>query len=218
MRASRSYLPGKLATVVNNELLLRELELTESGFPVIHPETYVECTWIGFNSARTCLEKAGHGVHFFLDDYQFERVWDRLEVNTRNLDGFDVVASPDWSLYRDTHVRLQQWNHYRNNAVGAFWQQMGLHVFPTVAWSDESSYEWCFDGLPVGGVVMVSSVGTQAEAESRKLFLKGYDAMMERLQPAVVIFYGKVPDGCRGNIVRVKSWTERMKERERGLE
>ena len=79
----------------------------------------------------------------------------------------------------------------------------GITVYPTIAWSTPDSYEWCFDGEPVGGVVAVSSVGTQSDAESKRLFLLGYEEMMKRLAPKWVIFYGKVPIECDWNVIRI---------------
>lgn len=35
-----------------------------------------------------------------------------------------------------------------------------------------------------GGVVAVSSVGTQASKESQSLFLRGYEEMIRRLDPS----------------------------------
>ena len=43
--------------------------------PVIEPEEYHHVEWIGFNSARTTQKRKGKGIHFFLDDYQFMRIW-----------------------------------------------------------------------------------------------------------------------------------------------
>ena len=57
---------------------------------------------------------------------------------------------------------------------------------------------------PVGGIVAVSSVGTQQNKESKRLFLRGYEEMMKRLSPEWVIFYGKVPEECDWNVIRVK--------------
>ena len=34
-------------------------------------------------------------------------------------------------------------------------------MIPSISWSDEHSFDWCFDGDPVRGTVAVSSVGTQ---------------------------------------------------------
>lgn len=55
----------------------------------------------------------------------------------------------------------------------------------------------------VGGIVAVCSVGTQKNAESKRLFLQGYEEMMKRLYPTWVIFYGHVPLECDWNVIRV---------------
>lgn len=96
------------------------------------------------------------------------------------------------------------YHHYRKHWLAAYWQLHGMTVYPTISWSDENSYDWCFDGEPVGGVVAVSSVGTQASKESRSLFLRGYEEMLRRLDPSWVIFYGKVPEECDWNVIRIK--------------
>ena len=121
------------------------------------------------------------------------------------------MLTPDFSLYIDFPVALQIYNHYRKHFIGAYLQSIGVKVFPTIAWSDENSYTWCFDGEPIGGCVAVSSVGTQADADSKRLFMRGYDAMLERLNPETIIFYGGVPAGCRGNIVRVAAFQDKFK-------
>ena len=89
---------------------------------------------------------------------------------------------------------------------------------PTISWSDESSYDWCFDGEPVGGIVAVSSVGTQANKDSKRLFLRGYEEMMKRLSPEWVIFYGKVPEECDWNIIRVKPHYDEIVKRRKANE
>ena len=88
----------------------------------------------------------------------------------------------------------------------------GIKVIPTISWSDKSSFEWCFDGEPVGGIVAVSSVGTQNNKTAKELFLNGYNEMMKRLEPETVIFYGTIPKECYGNIVRVKAFQEKFRE------
>ena len=83
---------------------------------------------------------------------------------------------------------------------------MGLTVIPSICWSDEDSFAWCFDGEPVGGAVAVSSVGTQKAPEARRLFLLGYKEMLARLKPEKIIFFGDVPESCTGNIERHTSF------------
>jgi hypothetical protein len=168
--------------------------------------------FIGFNYAKSCKEPETHGIHFFLDDYQFARLWNRPDDYLELLGRFQCVTTPDFSTYTDFPKAIQIYNHYRKHWLGAYWQTYGMTVIPTISWSDKESFAWCFDGEPVGGVVAVSSVGTQQNADARELFTAGYLEMMNRLQPETVLFYGNVPDGLPGNIVNVKSFQERLRK------
>lgn len=58
----------------------------------------------------------------------------------------------------------------------------------------------------------VSSVGTQASKKTKALFLDGWNEMLSRLQPCKVLFYGRVPEECTGNIVRIKPFTDKFME------
>ena len=58
----------------------------------------------------------------------------------------------------------------------------------------------------------VSSIGTQNSKAAKAAFMLGYDAMLERLAPEKIIFYGNVPDECRGDIIRIKAFTDKFKE------
>ena len=127
---------------------------------------------------------------------------------------FRYVLTPDFSLYTDFPKALQVYNHYRKHWLGAYWQLNGINVIPTVCWSDKESFEWCFDGEPTHSVVAVSSVGTQRSKGTKRKFLDGYFEMVDRLQPTQIIFYGNVPEECKGNIVRVKQFTDKWNEAE----
>lgn len=168
--------------------------------PQIKPELIEkETNFIGFNYLSSCKDKNGKSVHFFLDDYQFNRVWNNIELYIPNLMKCDYVLSPDFSLYTDFPKALQIYNHYRKHWCGAYMQLYDVKVIPTIAWSDEDSYEWCFDGEPIGGAVAVSSVGCMNNKESEKLFIMGYNEMLKRLQPKQILFYGKIPSECKNN-------------------
>lgn len=120
--------------------------------------------------------------------------------------------TPDFSTYTDFPKAIQIYNHYRKHWIGAYLQENGIKVIPTISWSTEDSFEWCFDGEPEGGTVAVSSVGCMNGESKKVLFLKGYQAMMEKLHPESIIFHGKVPKECMGNIVRVKAFQEKFRE------
>lgn len=166
-------------------------------------KVYPHGEFIPANYAMGAKDPASKIVHCFVDDYQFVRYWNTPDKYLRILSRFAAVCAPDFSTYTDMPLAMQIYNHYRKHWLGAYWQAHGLTVYPTISWSDESSYDWCFDGEPVGGVVAVSSVGTQRDKESSRLFLRGYEEMMKRLIPEWVIFYGKVPEECDWNVIRV---------------
>lgn len=182
------------------------------GIPEIELTHYENCEWIGFNYANSCKEPENKGVHFFLDDYQFNRVWNSPNKYLRILSRFKYVLSPDFSLYRDFPKALQIYNHYRKHWLAAYWQENGINVIPTVCWSTPDSFEWCFDGELTHGCVAVSAVGTQVRQVDSDLFMAGYNEMLKRLEPEKILFYGKVPDGCKGNIIPITAFSERYGE------
>lgn len=184
------------------------------GIPEIEPVTeYPSGEFIPMNYAKSEKNPESKNVHCFVDDYQFIQYWNNPDTYIPKLQKFRSVCAPDFSTYTDMPVAMQIYNHYRKHWLAAYWQLHGMTVYPTISWSTPESYAWCFDGEPVGGIVSVSSVGTQNNAESKRLFLRGYEEMMKRLSPSWVIFYGKVPEEVDWNVIRVKSHQDLIKER-----
>jgi len=183
---------------------------------------------IGFNFAAKYKHPERVGIHFFLKDYQFSRLWTSPDMYTGMLKKFRFVCTPDFSMYTDFPLALQINSHYRKHWLGAYWQSKGITVIPTICWSDERSFEWCFDGEPEKSTVAISSVGTQLNERSKKLFLLGYQQMMSRLQPKMVLFHGRIPaeitvnkGGTNGEnspiIVPVPAYQERLRKIDMGV-
>ena len=183
---------------------------------------------IGFNFAARYKHPERVGIHFFLKDYQFSRLWTSPDMYTGMLRRFRFVCTPDFSMYTDFPLALQINSHYRKHWLGAYWQSKGITVIPTICWSDERSFEWCFDGEPEKSTVAVSSVGTQLNERSKSLFLLGYQQMMSRLHPKMVLFHGRIPaeitakmDGIKGEnspvIVPIAAYQERLRKIEMGV-
>ena len=173
----------------------------EYGIPVLRPVHLDQrLEWIRFNHAMREKHRERYGVHFFIDDYLFERAWHDPPRYAASLKAFPAVMTPDCSMFTDFPRAVQIYNHWRKHHLGAYWQQCGLTVIPTVVWVDADSYAWCFDGEPEGGTVAVSSVGNMKNCDIRRMFLAGYREMLTRLQPEKIIFFGTVPDECQGNI------------------
>lgn len=183
------------------------------GIPQLQPTHFTEeCEFIGFNYATGEKNRADKGVHFFIDDYQFNRLWTNIDRYVDMLAQFKCVMTPDFSTYTDFPKAIQIYNHYRKHWVGAYLQECGVAVIPTISWSTADSFDWCFDGEPTHSTVAVSSVGAANSKTKKELFLAGYDAMLERLKPETIIFYGKVPEECNGNIKQIKVFHDRFEK------
>lgn len=146
--------------------------------------------FIPFNCALTSAEY-DCGVHFFIDDYQFERLWNSPERYLDFLKRFKCVTSPDFSLYADMPFPLQLYNTYRNRLLTAWMQRNGVNVIPAVSWSDELSYRFGFEALPMYGTVAISTTGAMASDNSRRLFRNGFIEMCRCLSPSGIIVFGK---------------------------
>ena len=191
----------------------------EFDIPRLLPVDTAADSFIGFNYAKGCKAPGDKGVHFFIDDYQFVRLWAQPDSYLDLLRNFKCVCTPDFSTYTDFPKAIQIYNHYRKHWLGAYWQANGITVIPTISWSDKASFDWCFDGEPVGGIVAVSSVGTQMNSNARRLFMDGYREMLTRLRPSKILFYGFVPDACNGDggptIIPLTTFQDDLKRRVR---
>ena len=165
--------------------------------------------WIPFNYVLTCKEPQEKGVHFFLDDYQFERVWNNIDKYTEVLQRFKAVMSPDFSMFTVNPKALQIYQHFRKHFIGAYWQANGLMVVPTINWSDEKSFEWCFDGEPTNSVVAISTVGSMNSKANKEGFYKGYEQMKKQLQPKKILCYGTVPEEIKNEVQGIGCHWER---------
>ena len=96
-------------------------------------------------------------VHFFLYDYRFERVWKNPDSDIEKLSRYRAVLSPDFSMYLEMATVMQLYNVFRNRWCGAYWVSKGIRVVPTVNWGDESTFDFCFEGIEKGSVVAVST-------------------------------------------------------------
>ena len=165
--------------------------------------------WIGFNYVLSDNDPDGKAVHFFVDDYQFERLWNNPEKYVDKLRQYVCVATPDFSPYADMPHICQIYNHYRKHWVGAFLQANGVNVIPTIRASmDERSLEWYLDGEPHEGIVLMSSMWT-SDDEARDYFRREYGKMYETLKPVKVFLYGNEVDGLDGDIEHIDTFTRK---------
>ena len=157
----------------------------------------------GFNFALTEKHPENIGVHFFLHDYQFERVWKYPDRYVDVLKKFAFVLSPQFSTYEDMPLVTRLFNTYRNYWCGRYWQEHGIKVIPSVVWGGDEEFEWCLDGLPKHSTIAISSMGDGRWGNYRSI-KKFYEKTLEILEPETVLLYGRdsvLSLNLSGNIV-----------------
>lgn len=169
------------------------IDACEGGeMPMLRAVDAKPADMMGFNYAKgaDAASKASCACHFFIDDYQFERCWNDPQKSLETLRGFSCVLTPDFSLYLDMPYPMQRWNVYRSRALGWWWARRGLAVVPTLSWSDEGSYAFCFEGIEPGGTVAVSTVGVKNDKDALAFWRSGMERAMEETTPTRVLLYG----------------------------
>lgn len=157
---------------------------------------------IGFSDTRINDNKNNRrkGVHFFLDDYRFEKVYRNPEQSIERLSQYSFLLTPDFSMYADMNKWRQIESVAHNRWVGAYWQEQGLIVIPTISWSTKDSFDYCFDGIVKKSIVAIGMIGCK---RSKKDFLLGYEKMIEKLEPTHIICYGNPFKEMQGNLIIV---------------
>ncbi len=147
-------------------------------------------------------------LHFYNFDYVFDGehgVWNsfvrgiefKKGFNLSKLNGYEYVISPDYSLYLDMPVSMQIWNIYRSRVITYALQQLGYKVIVNVRWTDNKSYEFCFDGIVEGSIVAVGSYGCSKKREDCYLFENGLKELIKRIKPKTIIIYGSLTDSVK---------------------
>ncbi len=162
-------------------------------FPTIRKTNFIPNNPVSFVECRKKSHKETKWLHFYAEDSNFDCVWQTPNKYINLLKSFNGVITPDFSMYGDLPRAYQIWNCFRNRALACWWQRLGIKIVPSVSWVDESSFEWCFDGLPTGGTVAVSGNGCYFNPYSRERFINGFNAMKERLNPDLIIAVGYLP-------------------------
>ena len=133
--------------------------------------------------------KPGDCVHFFLDDYRFEVAWSMPLRGLKRPVRVGLSLTPDFSLWTEMPLVMQQWNVYRSRWCGMWMSQQGVTVIPTISWSTPESYEFAFLGIQEQSTVAISTVGVTKA--SYGLFIDGVNAMRSTIRPKAILVYGR---------------------------
>ena len=184
------------------------------GFPLIRKQkinlgnvNLIACT----NTIENDDEYFDSGVHFFVDDYRFEDIYDNPEATFPLYSQYSFCCTPDYSVYGEMPPWRQLESVAHSRWVGAWWQSRGIIVVPTISWDRFPSFEFCFEGVEQGCTV---AVATYACRQGRTGFMRGYDEMLERIQPKAIVCYGEPFARMRGEILRITPRNPRQFHRE----
>lgn len=166
-------------------------------------------------------------VCFYENDINFREILTETERYVEDLKRFPGIISPDCSLYIDAPLCVQIADIYLNRAVGHYMQKQGIYVIPNVRWGDERTYttelfrdKVAFLGVPHHSIVSIGTYGQIKTAESKRIFREGLIAMIDELEPEVVLVYGSMSDKIfcglenKTRFIEYPDWTTRVKSKQ----
>ena len=161
----------------------------KEGYPILKPVDAKPRDFVSFNFYKQVKER-DVGLHFCIDDYKFERVWNEPEKYLDAIKEFECVVTPDFSVYLDMPVPMRKWNIYRSRALGNWWQRHGVTVVPNLTFSDADSIEYSTDGMPKHSTVFLSTLGVNKDKRAREICLYGMKHSLRRVEPSRVLLLG----------------------------
>lgn len=195
----------KYKDVFNLELLTNLKTVKPFDLPVLNQTNKVPTNIISFNYCKTCKTPENYFVHFYIDDYQFERIWKRPKHYATVLSKFKGIIAPDYSTYLNMPVAQQIYQVYKSRLIGAYFQSLGLKVIPNISWSDETSLMWSLKGIPKHSTIALSTNGC-LNKEIKENFIKCYKKVITELEPTSIVIVGEVPEEIQNkNVVQFNS-------------
>ncbi len=157
----------------------------------------IACSDTRYNDKEHNKQK---GVHFFVDDYRFNGIYFHPERSIEKYSQYTFLLTPDFSTYSEMNLWRQLESVAMNRWCGAYWQSKGLVVIPTISWSTSRSFDFCFEGVEKGSIVAVGMIGCK---RNHLGFMRGYNALLERISPSANICLGTPFPEMEGNIFTV---------------
>lgn len=190
----------KKQKLVKNEFLYFNNSCGKYEFPIIRKQD-IDINKIDFlsyvNTKNNDIDNQNKTIHFFTYDWLFEKVYKNADEEIEKLKQYKYLLSPDFSIFTNMPLSLQIESIFKNRWCGAYWQSKGLKVIPTVSWGDERSFHFCFDGIEEGSIVAVC---TYYRENCEEEFMLGYNEMLKRIKPSIVICYDEPFKRMTGNI------------------
>ncbi len=115
-------------------------------------------------------------------------------------------------------------NVYRNRAIGSYYQRNGAYVIPQVRWGNALTYTTmvlpervAFLGVEKHSIVAIGTFGCFKTRNDKYHFEAGLAAMLETLEPEIVLVYGSMNEKVFGpylhsaKFASYADWTTHMR-------
>lgn len=156
-------------------------------------------SWQNFRSANE-IQCRNSLLSMFCYDDKLETLWRNPRKYIPQLMAFELVATPDFSIYPGMNLNAMRNNVYRNRYLGALWQAYGVNVIPTVGWCGADNDDICFAGIEYGSAIAISTIGCKNDV-ARAEFIRGFKCMKRLINPELIIVVGGMIEGMTGNFI-----------------
>ena len=167
----------------------------EFFFPRIKRDNFIPLALTPINKIKGDSLRELKTVHFFCNDFEFERVYRYPFRYLKVFKKYYGVIGPDFSSFIDNRKfkALNIFNVFKNRLIDYFLQQNGVRVIPSVVFGSADDFPYCCDGIPKNSTIAISSLGCMSKL-SKVIFIDCFKKTMEILKPHTVIFIGRVPE------------------------
>ena len=170
---------------------------------------------VPFSERRKIPNPKEYAVGFYEMDPKFAEILISPIQYIGDISRFGAMISPDCSLYRDAPLAVQVTNVYRNRAIGVCFQRRGIYVIPQVRWGNEETYttkvlpeKIAFLGVEKYSIVAIGTYGCIQHRDDKYHFKAGLEAMLETLEPEIVLVYGSMPASVFGDYLHLTHFVQ----------
>ena len=179
-----------------------DYEKDNYGIPIIKKQDF-SCDWNNIKYASLSnLKSTKNKQKTVLSNFQYDstlmRLWNNPENYISKFKEFHAILSPDFSVYTNMEQAQIIHNVFMNRWLGCFWQYLGVNIIPTISWGDNSTYDICFSGVEKESIVAISTIGI---SKNHKEFIEGFNELIKRINPPLIIVRGNYVKGMSGNLL-----------------
>ena len=160
-------------------------------FQQINPADVKQIIGVGNIGKKIDAEtKKDTWVHFFTDDFRFEKYWNKPWDGLKVLQQYAGCTMPDFSMYADWPLAINMWQVYRTNWLGRFWQEHGVKVIPVVRGQMTKAHEaeYTLAGHPKGMPFSIMHF-TNRTPESDASYYDGLRRAIQIIEPEWILVF-----------------------------